>query len=323
MSTKSDILAILEKNRDRYLSGQELAESLSLSRTAIWKSIKALETDGHIINAVTNKGYVLEADSDVISPESIRSYLPENLRSLPILVYKTVDSTNTQLKKLALDGAEHGTILVSDEQSAGRGRSGKSFYSPAGTGLYISILLRPKVCGGDPQMITIGAAAAICRAIEELSGMDVQIKWVNDIYLNGKKVCGILTEAVTDFESGGIESIVLGAGINCRAPEGGFPEEISDIACALDVQGLSRSRLVARLVEGIIQSFEGKENTEQLLDEYRKRSFLIGKTVSFVKDGAQLTALVDGIDDKGCLMVCCEDGRRMALSSGEVSVRRK
>ncbi len=322
MSTKSDILSILEGNRDRYVSGQELAESLMLSRTAIWKAIKTLEADGHKINAVTNKGYILDADSDVISSESVTGFLPESLRSLPILVYKTVDSTNTQLKKLALDGAAHGTVVVSEEQTAGRGRSGKSFYSPPNTGLYISVLLRPQSCGGNPQMITVGAAVEVCRSIEELTGLEVQIKWVNDIFLREKKVCGILTEAVTDFESGGIESIVVGVGINCGAPETGFPQELGSIAGALEAEGLSRSHLAARIVEGIIKSFEEKEKLNELVDEYRRRSLLIGKGVSFVKNGTEIAAIATGIDDDGCLLVRCDDGSSMVLNSGEVSVRK-
>ncbi|NLV86352.1 MAG: biotin--[acetyl-CoA-carboxylase] ligase [Clostridiales bacterium] len=319
MSTKSDILAVLEAERSRHISGQELANSLGLTRTAVWKAIKTLEAQGHKICAVPNKGYKLTEESDVLSPESVLQFLPEPMRGNQIITYKTLDSTNTELKRLALDGAAHGTILLAEEQTQGRGRGGKSFFSPYGTGLYMSVLLRPNK-KSDTQMITIGAAVAVSKAIEEQTGKPAEIKWVNDIYLGGRKVCGILTEAATDFESGGIESIVVGIGINCTAPAEGFPEELSFSAGSLDSSGLLRSRLAAAIAREIIEGFEAGYENRNLIDEYRSRSILTGKTISFQKEDKTLSGKVMGIDDSGGLMLELEGGEKLTLHSGEVSL---
>ncbi len=319
MSTKSDILAVLEAERSRFVSGQELADSLGLTRTAVWKAIKALEAQGHEICAVPNKGYKLTEESDVLSPESILQFLPKAMSDNQIITYKTIDSTNTELKRLALDGAAHGTILLAEGQTQGRGRGGKPFFSPYGTGLYMSILLRPNK-KSDTQMITVGAAVAVSKAIEEQTGKPAGIKWVNDIYIEGRKVCGILTEAATDFESGGIESIVVGVGINCAAPREGFPEELSCSAGYLDSYGLSRSRLAAAIVRGIIEGFEAGYENQSLIDEYRSRSILTGKTISFQKEGKALFGKVVGVDDSGGLMLELGDGEKLTLHSGEVSL---
>lgn len=319
MSTKSDILSVLEAERGRYVSGQELAESLGMTRTAVWKAIKALEAQGHKICAVPNKGYKLSEESDVLSRESILQFLPEHLWENQIITYKTLDSTNTQLKKLALDGAAHGTVLLSEEQTAGRGRSGKSFFSPYGTGLYMSVLLRPEK-QSDTQMITVGAAVAVSKAIEEQTGETAGIKWVNDIYIQGRKVCGILTEAAVDFESGGIESVVVGLGINCTTLPESFPEELRLSAGSLSVRGLSRSRLAAAIAREIIEGFGAGYESSVLIDEYRSRSFLTGKTISFQKDGKAQSGRVTGIDDTGGLMLELSGGEVITLHSGEVSL---
>ena len=319
MSTKNDILAILEKERGRFISGQELAKMLKLSRTSVWKAIKGLEDDGHRIHAVTNKGYRLDEKSDLLSYEGIALFLPENLSQTPIFVHQTIDSTNTQAKRLALDGAIHGTIVVSEEQSAGKGRYNRSFFSPKGAGLYMSLILRPKADSKDLQMITVAAAVAVCEAVEELTGQKQKprIKWVNDIFLDGRKICGILSEAVTDFESSKVESIVVGAGINCRAAKEGLPEEFSPIVGYIGE--VNRNELAAVLASKILKYSEMLD-APSLIDGYKSRSLMLGKQVSFEKDGLTYFATAIGINDYGNLIVRLECGESMVLSSGEVSV---
>jgi BirA family transcriptional regulator, biotin operon repressor / biotin---[acetyl-CoA-carboxylase] ligase len=319
MPTKKDVLYILENERERFVSGQELAEKLNISRTAVWKAVKSLEEDGHKILAVTNKGYKLDKGSDMLTEEGIRMYMSESMKEAPIIVMQTTDSTNTQAKKLALDKAVNGTILTAEEQTAGRGRSGKSFFSPPGAGLYMSIILKPDKNISDPQMITVAAAVSVCKAIEKLTEKHPQIKWVNDIYLDGKKICGILTEAVTDFESGGIESIVVGIGVDCAITEEMLPEELHGIVGSLEVSELSRNRLAAEIATGVFESF-GKLGDNEIINEYRKRSMMPGREISFERGGKRLLADVTGINDMGNLLVRLKTGENLVLNSGEISI---
>ncbi|MEG1242997.1 MAG: biotin--[acetyl-CoA-carboxylase] ligase [Oscillospiraceae bacterium] len=321
MSTKTDILTILENQRESFLSGQELAEQLNISRNSVWKAIKSLQEDGHSIHAVQNKGYRLDENSDLLSEEGIRLHLPEELKSIGISVFKTLDSTNTQAKKLALEGAPHGTVILGEEQTAGRGRFGKGFVSPPSGGLYMSIILKPTAETAEPQLITVAAAVAACRAIEKESGLTPQIKWVNDLYLNGKKICGILSEAVADFESGTIESIVVGIGINCTTKPESFPKALREIAGSLDAKGLSRNRLAADIIGDILSGFQDLKNP-RLMEEYRRRSLMLGREISFERDGETMSALVTGINDMGNLLVRRHDGTELVLLGGEVSLGR-
>ena len=191
--TKEDLLSLLWQNADAYIAGEELARRLSVSRTAVWKAIGQLRETGYNIESVSNRGYRLLSESDVLSEEGIRRHLKH--QELKLQVYKTITSTNTVLKSLAAEGAPAGLVLIAEEQTAGRGRMGRSFYSPADSGLYLSLLLRPNVSAVEATRLTACAAVAVAETIEELSGRPAQIKWVNDIFVDGRKVCGILTEA--------------------------------------------------------------------------------------------------------------------------------
>ena len=319
MSTKTDVLSILERDRSRYISGQELAQALKVSRTAVWKAVKSLQEDGHSVLAVTNKGYMLETGSDLLSEEGVRIRLPEKYRDSKILVYSSIDSTNTQAKKLALDRAPHGTIILAEEQTAGRGRYGKSFFSPRGAGLYLSVILKPDKGSSNTQMITVAAAVAVCRALEKQTDKKPQIKWVNDIFVDGKKVCGILSEAVTDFESGSVESVVVGVGVDCTMKEGLVPSELRDIIGSLDAPGLSRNALAAEITGELFELF-GRLGDRGIIDEYRAHSLMLGKNISFTQGSDIKTAIVKGISDNGGLIVTLDSGEETTLSSGEVTI---
>ncbi len=319
MSTKSRIIEILEENRNEYISGQELAQRLGVSRNAVWKTIKSLEEQGHKISAVPNRGYKLELGSDLLSREGVILALPKQWQNCEIFVYDCLDSTNSVAKKMALEGAPHATIVLAEEQTHGRGRSGKSFYSPAKTGLYMSLLLRPSRPLAKPQMLTVAAAVSVCRAIEKLTGLSAQIKWVNDLILENKKICGISTEAFTDFESGGIDHIVLGIGVNCTLNTELLPKELQDIAGALNVSGLSRNRLAAGIAAGVLEAIENLDSRDYI-DEYKRRSMMAGKRIFFSRDNKKIGAVVLGIDDDCGLILKCDDGREIVLSSGEISI---
>ena len=230
---KQEVLAALDAARGRYISGQELAAQLGVSRTAVWKAVAALRRDGIPIKAVTNRGYTLAQSVDVLNAAAVAAQLDEaTVKALQIEVVDRLPGTNAALRSRADAGAREGLVLIAQAQSAGRGRGGHSFYSPPG-GLYMSILLRPEIGARQAVGLTAMAAVAAARAAERLCGVPITIKWVNDLWKNGKKVCGILTEAALDLESGMLDYAVLGLGFNVAAPADGWPEDLRDVAGAL------------------------------------------------------------------------------------------
>ena len=185
MSVKDEVLKELENHKGEYISGGQLSEVLNVSRNSIWKAIKTLENNGYKIDAIPNRGYCLAQESDILSSFSIKQHMHSDLN---ITVYPSVSSTNTFLKELAEQGADEGTVIIAQEQTAGRGRTGKSFYSPANTGLYISILLRPDIPAEEALFLTTSTAVAVSKAIEDICNKKAQIKWVNDVFIDNKNI---------------------------------------------------------------------------------------------------------------------------------------
>ncbi|MEE0715963.1 MAG: biotin--[acetyl-CoA-carboxylase] ligase [Eubacterium sp.] len=322
MSVKDEVLKELENNKGDYISGGQLADNLSVSRNSVWKAIKALEKSGYEINAIPNKGYCLAEKNDILSSYSIKQHLKNP--HLDISVFSSVTSTNTILKEMAEQGAKEGTVIIAEEQTAGRGRTGKQFYSPKGTGIYISILLRPDIPAEESLFLTTSAAVATARAIEDVSDKRALIKWVNDIYLEDKKTCGILTEGAFNVETGKLDYAIVGIGINVCIPDGGFPDNIKDIATAIfDKQTDSinkRSILIANLLDYFMEYYKDFKS-KSYVKEYIERSMIIGKTITVI-EGSK-TSVAKAIDiDKNCrLKVQFEDGTTKWLSSGEVSTK--
>ena len=324
MDIKQRILKMLEVNRGRSVNGSIMAEKLSVTRTAIWKNIKQLQDEGYQINAVRNLGYCLEDSNDILSAESIAPYLWGKAKSFQLDVRKTVTSTNTLAKEMAIAGAPEGTVLIATEQTKGRGRMGRSFYSPDSTGLYLSLILRPELDLNDSLLITTSAAVAVAKAIERLTNNKVDIKWVNDLFMNGKKVCGILTEASLNIENGGLEYAVLGIGINVTTKE--FPDDINDIAGSIfsdKPENKPITSILAAEVLNNLSAYMDNLTDHSYLLEYKKRSYLIGKDLFVLKGNETKPAQAIDIDDSARLIVEYLDGTREALSSGEVSVRTK
>ena len=231
MTTKEKLLALLEDSKGTFFSGEEIARTLQVSRAAVWKAVNALREDGYTIDAATNKGYRLSPDSDILSPQGIRRFLKPEYRDLDLTVLPTAPSTNALVREKANQGRPEGCIIIACEQTDGRGRYGRQFFSPVDSGVYLSLLLRPTAYSSQQATcLTAAAAAAMCQAIEAVTGQQPGIKWVNDIFLHGKKVCGILTEAAVGLETGALDYMVLGAGVNLYPPVKGFPEEIQPIA---------------------------------------------------------------------------------------------
>lgn len=322
MTVKEQVLKALEEHKGSTLSGEALAEGMGVSRAAVHKAIKSLREEGYRIEAVTNRGYSLSESSDMLSAQGIAAHLSPALSKLPIHVYKTVDSTNNVAKKLALEGAEHGTAILAFHQSHGKGRLGRTFISPANTGIYMSVLLKPRFDMSRSVLITTAASVAVVRAIEKVCSLKPEIKWVNDIYESGKKVCGILTEAITDFETGCIEYLILGIGINCSTK--GFSEDLLNIAGALEGK-FSKNQLAAEVLNQLFPLVDHLEE-RSFIEDYKAHSMVIGKTVRVYKGGYEEgksapAARVLDIDENGGLQVLYADGSQETLSTGEISIR--
>ncbi len=323
MSIKDNIAQLLESHFGEFVSGSQAAQQLGVTRAAVWKGIQALESDGHKIEAVPNRGYRLSPDSDPISASLIHSYLGPLGDTFTIDTYQSVDSTNLVLKRSA-QNINQWHVAVSGTQTSGRGRMGRSFFSPTGTGLYISLFLRPEMPAADAAMITSAAAVAVCRAIEECTSAKPEIKWVNDVFAGGLKVCGILTEAAMDMESGSLEYAILGVGMNVYKPEGGFPPELHGIAGAVlpKPEHNARCALAAAFLRNFYTMYKDISKGS-FVDEYKRRSFLIGQKIYVIKGDERVPAVAVDIDSECRLIVRYEDGRQAALSSGEVSVRQR
>lgn len=320
MTTKEKVLGVLLESGG-FVSGETLAERLGISRNSVWKAVTSLRSDGFEIEAVTNKGYILSSEGTALSEPVIRKYLPENDKR-SIYIFDTVDSTNNYAKRLASEGAGHGTLVAADMQTAGKGRMGRSFCSPAGGSIYMSVILRPKTDMQSSQLITSCIAAAAADAVDRVCGTDVKIKWVNDLYLNGKKICGILTEASINFESGGLDYAVAGIGINLKSVKKGFPEELLEIASSVEDETGNlpgRCRLIAEILKNIDSYMQGIEN-RAFLEEYRRRSFITGMRVAVSKYDEERTAAALGISDNAGLIVKYDDGTEEVLNSGEARI---
>lgn len=319
MTIKEQVLNMLEARKGSFISGEETAEKLHVSRNAVWKAINSLKADGHVITAVTNKGYCLSNESNIFTAQSVYANLSPELREkLSVSVVPIVGSTNTELKALAEKGGADGTVLIALTQTAGRGRLGRSFYSPKDTGLYMSVLLRPEFSASEALNITACAAVAAAKAIDKAAGVNSQIKWVNDIYIGGKKVCGILTEASIDFESGGLNYAVLGIGINLNTAD--FPAELQNVAASVSDGKADLRPLVSAEFLNIFFEYYKNLTARDFLAEYRSRSMLTGKEISFVRGSETFCGTVLGIDDDMRLLVRLENGEETAFSSGEVQL---
>ena len=318
VSTRQALLQALSAAGGSYVSGQQLAETLGVSRAAVHKAAAALTAQGYALEAAPRRGYRL-AGGDPFCAEAIGDY------PAPIYLYDTLESSNRTAKLLALDGAPHGTLVLTAHQSAGRGRLGRRFESPAGKGVYCSVLLRPKMPAANAQTATISAAVAVCRAVKKLCGLELAVKWVNDLYYQGRKVCGILTEAALDLESGMLDYAVLGLGFNVVAPAEGWPAELQSVAGALfdgDPAPGARAALAAAFLNEFWPLYRTGPRSGYL-DEYRSRLALAGHRVLVTpRSGTPRPAAVLGIDDE-CRLVVRYDGesRPAALTSGEAGVR--
>ena len=321
-TTKDRVRELLERSPGAFISGAHIAEELGVSRNSVWKAVKALRNDGFEIESVTKRGHRLIASPSTFDAASIARLIDDP--QIIIDFHDCVSSTNTVAKQLAEEGAPQGTLVVANSQSAGRGRQGRSFFSPQDTGVYFTLVLRPRFAVEDVALITSFAACCLADAIDENTSKHAQIKWVNDVYLRGRKVCGILTEAAVDFESSGLHYAILGIGINLRAPEGGFPPEIAGVAGALfhdEVPPGARARLAAGILNRFFAYYSALPRRDYM-EAYRQRSLLTGLEVTYTQGSQSGEGLVLGVDEEARLLLRLPDGQERAFSAGEVQIKK-
>lgn len=313
MSSKNDILFMLEKSRGNYVSGSSLADTLGISRNAVWKSIKALKDEGYSIASDKSKGYMLNKSCDKLSADGIRAYLKNEI---DVIYLETVDSTNNEAKRIATQYDGRTKLIVANNQTVGRGRMGRSFYSPKDSGLYMTVALKPQFGFTDVVCVTSAAAVCVACSIERLTGLHPMIKWVNDIYINNKKVCGILSEAVTNMETLSLECVIIGIGINISTDM--FPDDLRSVASSLNTD-VNKSELCADIADNIVDMCS-KISDRSFIDEYKRRCLVLGKQITYTQNGVSNTATAVDIDKNGGLVVTSDKGT-FTLSSGEISVR--
>ncbi len=328
----------LLKEADEALSGEEIASTLDVSRTTVWKVVDALRKQGYKIDGVQNRGYRLLGEPFLFSEDSIRNRLSPDWDGLYIRCFETITSTNL-IARTVVGNGKLPCLIATNGQTAGRGRRGKSFYSPHHVGLYFSIAF-PWKSDEPVSLITTMAAVAVCRVLERESGVRIDIKWVNDIFYDGRKIGGILTELIPAPDSPEGKAVVLGIGLNLERPEGGYPIELQDKIGALsdaiergsvlntdgnvfakDEEGdftFNRNVLLAMIINELT-SIMHQLPSRDYLDEYRERCFIIGKEVT-LDDGR--TMVPTGISDDGALICRDENGQSCELISGEISLVR-
>ncbi len=313
---KEELLKQLYNRQGQPVSGEALGALLGVSRNYIWKLVEQLKTEGVDLRSIPQRGYLLPKEHAALLPFEIADHAKGRYT---IRLVPSVDSTNRQMKEWAEQGAPEGTVLFAEEQTAGCGRRRRPFFSPRGSGLYFSVLLRPQSGMADALKITVAAAVAVARGAQEVLGLDLKIKWVNDLYFQNKKVCGILSEGAVDLEGGGLSYCVLGIGLNVYAPAAGFGA-LSPIAGALlegAPSGAVRAKLAAAILDHFFALYQDLRDPG-MMEEYKSRSFLQGKGLTVVRGTERICGTVIGISDRGELQLRLADGSTRAFSSGEI-----
>jgi BirA family biotin operon repressor/biotin-[acetyl-CoA-carboxylase] ligase len=333
MTTKEKIIQLLSENKDEFVSGEDLALKLSLSRAAVWKAIKALESDGYKIEAVTNRGYRICALPDKLDLRTLAEV--SGLEPGQVIIFDSIDSTNKEAKRRIVEGEGaklHKTLFAAEEQTAGRGRLERKFLSPAKKGVYFTLVYCPQT-QVIPAVMTSAAAVSVCQAVEELYKTGCSVKWVNDIFSGGKKIAGILTEGITNFETGRIESAVIGIGVNIKPSNkikksaakniAGFLTQAPRIADAPETKGLpTRARFISEIAGQVFKILD--EPVKKVMAEYKSLMFLIGKKLTvhpLIGDNkTAYNATAVDLDKNAGLIVKLPNGTKKTLSSGEVTL---
>lgn len=316
------ILELLRR-QEGFLSGEDIGRELSITRAAVWKGIKKLREEGYEIEAVTNRGYRLTNPETMYNKRELEQGLKTKTMGQSIYFYEETDTTNNRARELALEGAPEGTLVVAEKQTAGRGRRGKVWESPLGTGIWMSLVLRPQIMPAEASALTLLCGLATAEAIEAETGLSAGIKWPNDILINGKKAVGILTEM--DCEMSEVHFVIPGIGINVNTAS--FPPEIADIATSLYLEcgkTVSRRRLVHKVLERLEEHYETFLRTGSftaMLEDYRKHCITLGKEVHVLGREPFFAEALDITPEGELLVRRADNGKEEVVFSGEVSIR--
>ena len=331
MKTKEAVLLYLQEHTGEPISGEIMALALNKSRTSIWKAIQSLKKEGYSIESSTNKGYTLSQKNDVLFEQQINQELIQQHHPIDWIIQtmESATSTNDLAKLYANQNSTTPAIFISEEQTAGRGRLGRTFVSPAKSGLYISLCLFPTIALEDLSLITCATAVACVETIEQLTGKSLNIKWVNDLFYQNKKVGGILTEVISDFESQQVQALIVGMGINLIDSPQSFPEELHSIVGSIfsskteyDNSSFNRNHFIAQFLEKWIFYYQNLSKRD-FIESYKEHSNVIGKSIKVIEGNQVYHAYAKDIDENGHLIIEKQDNTLHALSYGEVSIRTK
>jgi len=320
-TTRYRLLACLKENLSQWVSGESISNQLGISRAAIWKHINSLKDAGHLIQSAPKKGYCLTQAADLLSPEEISGGLGTRLMGRPsVVVFKETDSTNQQAKILAAQGAPEGTVVLAETQSQGRGRRGRTWFSPVGQSIYMSAILRPDMAPAQAPQITLMTAVAVCSALQS-AGLNARIKWPNDILIEGKKIAGILTEISTEMDM--VDWVVVGLGLNVNTPVDQMPSEIREIATSVQIQKgrpFSRIELLCALLKKFEDCYEllKADGFGPIMKQWRQMTDIIGQRVYVDVMDTRYFGTAEAVDDDGVLVLRDDQGRIRRIFSGDV-----
>lgn len=325
--TKYKLLNCLKQASRQWVSGQQISRRLGITRAAIWKHIQTLKDEGHVIDAAPRKGYRLAKTADLLLAEEVRARLQTRVLGRPdVICLAQTDSTNLEAKRLAAKGAPEGTVVVADSQTSGRGRRGRSWFSPAGRNLYLSILLRPTMSPAQTPRLTLMAAVAAAQTLNRIAGLKAHIKWPNDILIGDKKVVGILTEISTEMDV--VDYVVVGLGVNVNTTAADMPPDIRASATSIRAEcgdRFSRTTLLCSLLHHFETCYDTlkQDGFKPIMALWRSMSDIIGQPVYVDMLNIRHTGIVEDVDDDGVLILKDEAGRRHRIFSGDVTRIRK
>ena len=324
MPTKQQLLMYLKEGKGTWVSGEFLAQKMAISRTAVWKHIRTLRNDSYIIESSRKKGYLLRQASDLLLANEIQEGLNTNIFGRKGIVYfRETDSTNVRAKDLASHGAPEGTVVVAEGQTKGRGRRGRSWFSPAGEGIYTSIILKPAISPHEAPGLTLMASVAVAETLMSMTSLKVNIKWPNDILINGRKIAGILTEISTEMDR--IDYVIIGVGINVNTPSEGLPSDIKDIATSIFMETnkpFPRIALIRAYLEWLeiyYETFKTK-GLDPILNRWKSLADIIGRRIRVDMIDRVRTGKVLDIDREGFLMIRGRKGTVERIMSGDVTL---
>ncbi|GAB6990270.1 biotin--[acetyl-CoA-carboxylase] ligase [Paenibacillus pini] len=326
MKKGETLLHIFSQHPETFVSGEEISRSLSISRTAVWKQINKLREAGYEFEAVPHKGYRMVSKPDAIQPVALIQALGTSMMGSRLKVLGSTTSTQDEARALAEDGAPEGTLVIAEEQTGGKGRLGRKWFSPAGKGVWMSLILRPNQPLQDTPQLTLLAGVAVCRAVRKMTGLDAGIKWPNDLLVDRRKICGILLESAAEEEH--VRYCIVGIGISVNLDETDYPPELQGVATSLKIASgttVDRTQLIAAVMVEFETLYElyCSQGFQPIASLWEALSVTLGESVT-IKNiyGDEVHGVAAGISAAGALLVDMGDGRQVPVFSGDVELKR-